>query len=342
MKKLKIDILCNDGSPLGVELRDIHGESGRVGVGGAELALLTLCEAWHNEGHTVRLYNNPRTGTGSPFAQYPIDTFLPKDDRDILIIFRSPNHRSYNANGKKVWWSCDQYTVGSFADFSKTVDAIVTISPFHAEHFKGAYGIEDTVTIDLPVRIPEYPNLPKVKHSMIFCSVPDRGLMQMAQAFPEIKRRVPDASLVVTSDYRLWGVHEPRNERFIRHFLGMDGVRYLGAVTRKELVVEQAKAEVHSYPCTYNELFCIAVAECQAAGAYPVTSTAGALPSTNMGLLVEGSPLNGHWISSFIDAVTHVLENPSLPEMQDEVRESAIKRFNLKEILKKWNKVFYE
>ncbi len=102
---MKIDILCNDGSPLGITTATIYGDSRQVGVGGAELALLTLCEAWHHEGHEVRLYNNPRDRTSSPFQQFAISQFNPDDVRDVLIVFRSPNPRAYHARGLKVCWA---------------------------------------------------------------------------------------------------------------------------------------------------------------------------------------------------------------------------------------------
>jgi glycosyltransferase involved in cell wall biosynthesis len=284
MKKLYIDVLANDGSPLGVTLPDVYGKNGRLGVGGAELALLTMCEAWHVAGHRVRLYNSPTHMGLSPFEQYPVDTFFPNDERDILIVFRSPNHRILHARGMKIWWSTDQFTVGDFQAFQSKVDKIVTISPFHANYFQETYGIVDTNVIDLPVRMEDYDHkIEKVEHRMIFCSVPDRGLDILASAYPEIKKQVQDASLVITSDYRLWGVQEARNEQFIQRFLGMDGVRFLGAVPRMDMVEEQLKAEVMAYPCTYPELFCYAVAECQVAGAYPVTTSMGALITTNMG-----------------------------------------------------------
>ena len=37
---LKIDLLCNDGSPIGVTPLNIYGR----GVGGAELSMMTLME----------------------------------------------------------------------------------------------------------------------------------------------------------------------------------------------------------------------------------------------------------------------------------------------------------
>lgn len=348
MKSLRIDVLTNDGSPLGTSWSDIYGygSSGRVGLGGAELALHTLCEAWDKAGHSVRLYNNPLS-QGSPYPQYPIDTFIPHEERDILIVFRSPNHRVRHAKGKKIWWSCDQYTIGDFAQFSKQVDKIVTISPFHAQHFKDAYGIENTITIDLPVRIEDYgldedAQESKVPGRMIFCSVPDRGLAVLAQAYPRIKQEVPEASLVITSDYRLWGLPDARNEQFIRRFMGMDGVKFLGAISRKSMVHEQKKAQVQAYPCTYDELFCYAVAECQVAGAYPVTPPKGSLSTTNMGLIVHGDANNPHWVKTYADAVIHTLRYEGIESLQAEVQKKAIERFSLDRIMKEWDNVFYE
>lgn len=343
MKKdnLKIDIICNDGSPLGVRLDDVYGENGRIGVGGAELALLTMCEAWWNKGYQVRLYNSPTSHGTSPFLQFPIDTFLPKEDRDILIIFRSPNHRIKNAKGLKIWWSTDQHTVGDFREFAKLVDRIVTISEFHAKHFEVIYGVRDTVTIDLPVRVQDYKNVvEKVPNRLIFCSVPDRGLAVLAQAYPIIQEKIPDVSLTVTSDYRLWGVSYPGNEQFFSRFLGMKGVKFMGAIPRREMVMEQQFAQVQAYPCTYDELFCYSVAECEVAGAYPVTTTIGAVSTTNMGTQVIGNPHDPRWVELFANSVVEKLQDPNLPILQTQVTQKALERFSIDGILLQWDNLF--
>lgn len=341
-KKLRIDLICNDGSPLNTHLGDIFGDNGRVGLGGAELALHTMCEAWHNAGHKIRLYNNPTHTNLSPYKQYPINTFIPQEDRDILIVFRSPNSRIKNAKGKIVWWSCDQYTVGDFGKFSQQVDKIVTISPFHAQHFQTEYGIQNTITIDLPVRLQDYEQkIEKVKNRLIFCSVPDRGLSVLAQTYPLLKIEVPDISLTITSDYRLWGVGHAGNEQYIRRFFGQDGVNFLGAIGRRQLVEEQMKAQIHSYPCLYQELFCYAVAECSVAGALPVTSEVGALATTNMGVRITGNPHSREWEGAFVETIIAILKSPDLEEKQKELQQKAIERFSLKRIMKIWeNEVF--
>src|SRR3990167_4620552 len=192
---MKIDLLCNDGSPLGVSVASIFGNDGRMGVGGAELALLTLCESFHRRGDEIVLYNNPKIPNGSPFEQRRIEEFDPNADRDALIIFRSPNPLSYDAKGLKVWLSCDQMTVGDFRDFSTHVDKIVTISKFHTDYFKSTYEISNSIHIDLPIRTWEYrkPNLyeNKVPYRCIFTSIPDRGLIPLNAAWPLIAREIP-------------------------------------------------------------------------------------------------------------------------------------------------------
>lgn len=176
---MKIDILCGQGSPEGVHVSDIHGQNGRIGVGGAELALLTMCEGWAKAGHEVVLYNNPKRQDGI-FEQRPERDFDKNAPRDIFIAFRQPTQKIMNATGKKIFWSCDQYTIGDFAHFSKFCDTVVTISPFHAKYFKEEYGIVNTVTIDLPVRTWEYSgDVEKVSNRLVFTSVPDRGLWKL-------------------------------------------------------------------------------------------------------------------------------------------------------------------
>lgn len=336
----KVDILCNDGSPLGVTCKDIFGESGRVGVGGAELALLTMAEAWSKE-HEVVLYNNPKRQGESPFEQRKIHDFEAGADRDILIVFRSPNMRIVHAKGLRVWWSCDQYTVGDFANFSRFVNKIVTISPFHTYYFFKRYAIKNAISIDLPVRFQDYENLSvrKVENRIIFTSVPERGLGIVADLFPEIRKMV-DASLVITSDYRLWGAGAG-NGHYVQRFLGSEGVEYLGAVPRRRLVEEQLKAQIHLYPCLYDELFGIAVAESQYAGVLPITTNTGALETTNMGVLVRGFAQDSDVGKVLIEKTIEYLNNPDLENIQKFLAEKARKRFSIETIMKQWNeKVF--
>lgn len=335
----KIDILCRDGSPLGVTEKTMRGEDGRMGVGGAELALLTMCAAWQFYGNDVTLYNDPKEIGASSFRQVPVADFRPEDDRDILIIFRSPNPLVQNAKGKKIWWSCDSFTIDDFRAFRQQVEKVVCISQYHAKYFKDMYGITDGIAIDLPVRTWEYRGpVQKIPKRCIFTSMPERGVMELHAAWPRIHAEVPEASLVITSDRRLWTDWAseqdiaPLRLMYARH----PNVSYRGAVRRQELAQLQMEADVHLYPCVFEEMFCIAVAESQVAGAFPITSNAGALPTTNMGRSLYGNPQDPRWQETFIQNAVEILTDPKLADKQNWLREVSKKRFSIENILNKW------
>lgn len=338
---MKIEILCGGGSPEGVHLSDIYGKNGRVGVGGAELALLTMCEGWAKE-HEVILYNNPKRQDGV-FEQRNVVDFDRVDSHgDVVIFFREPSPRIVQVKSKKVFWSCDQYTAGDYAHFSKLVDKIVTISPHHSTYFQRIYGIENSISIDLPVRTWDYETpVEKAPHRLIFTSVPDRGLEYVAQTFPKIREQVPDASLVVTSDYRLWGAISPTNDRYIQMFMRMGGVEFLGAVSRDRLVQEQLKAQIHYYPCNYEELFCIAAAESMVAGVLPITSKTGALVTTNMGIIIDGGLGDPVTQQRFIQTTVEKLFDPKLSQVQKDLQTKAVERFSIKRIMKQWDELIF-
>ena len=342
---MNLDILCSDGSPLGVSLRSLWGED-QIGVGGSEYALLTLCEEWKKAGHRVRLYNNPRNPRDTPFGQFPVSAFAPNDKRDVLITFRSPNEKSIVSNGLKVWLSTDQYTVGDYAKFAPAMDKIVCISEFHKNYFNTTYGIKNAIVIDLPVRVHDLDGIDveKRSNSLIFTSVPDRGLHILRQAWNKIKREVPDASLVITSDYRLWGLQDPRNERFRQQWIGEKDVAFVGAIKRKQLIEEQLKADLFVFPNVYDELFCVSLAEAQCSGAYPITSRVGALSTTNMGTFVQGDPREPRsgFVKYFSNEIIEILKDKNaLKEKQKNIQREAIKRFHPDNILEQWNeKVF--
>lgn len=337
-----IHVLCNDGSPLGVSEATIHGDGYRVGVGGAELALLTMCRLWHDRGHTVALYNSPWTPGASAFVQLPLNAFRPDEERDLLIVFRSPNARAIPARGRKIWWSCDQFTVGDFAHFASFMDKIVCISPFHAEYFRTTYSIHNTVVIDLPVREWEIPDREKVRNRMIFASVPDRGLHHLWRMYPRLKQYVPDLSLTITSDYRLWGAGELNQNHRIK-WMVQDGVRFLGAVPRTQYLEELAQAEVMLYPCEYEELFCIAVAEAQAAGVVCVSTAKGALSTTNLGHIFYVDPHNPHNDAVLIDRTVQILSNPTELALNALlIQRLARERFAPERVLALWDRHIFQ
>lgn len=339
-KKLVIHILAVEGSPCGVTEQTIYGIDGRPGCGGAELGILTLCRLWHLAGHDVTFYNNP-SGGGSEFKHAFVRDFHPHDDRDILIVFRSPTELVRHAKGKIIFYSNDQFTTGDYASFARHASNIVVISEFHKEYFKSMYGIFNTTVIDIPIRVWEYPdNVEKKKNSCIFTSVPDRGLLALLPIWDKIVAKVPDASLTITSDWSLWNGRDFTEEvrPYRMRYAKKANIHYRSAISREELIKVQSEAQFHLYPGIYEELFCISVAESQVAGAIPITSRVGALETTNrFGYKINGVPTSQEFIDNFSDSVIALMSNGSLPD----IKESARLEFSNEKVLAEWDKLFY-
>ena len=333
---LTIDLYCNDGSPLKITPPDIYTR----GVGGAELSMMTWAEVMAGRGHKVRVFNNPSTpGSYGGVGYLPQTAFNWREDRDCFIAYRSPNRYTRMANAAvKLFWSTDQQTTGDYKrDIFPYVDRTICISPFHVNYHLTRYGVEDEKIgyFDLGVRVEEYQqDIEKVPGRCIFCSVPERGLEVLRLMWPRIKERVPNASLVITSDYTLWGSPNPLNQEHRLNWLHHKDVEFMGKIPRKQLVEEQLKAEVMSYPGNYEELFCISAAECQVAGALPVTSAMGALPTTNYwGVVLSGNILDGLWQEAFINTVANRLgRGYRYGDMQ---RDSRL-RFDWQTICEQW------
>lgn len=339
-----IDAIASDGSQLGVTSKTIWGDEHQIGTGGAEQAVITLCEEWTRQGDIVRFYNDPYEQGASPFEQLPVRAFNPKDNRDILIIYRSPNEKAIDATGLKVWFSTDQVCGRHdlFPGFSSYVDKVVTISPYHAQYFKQVYGIDNTIIIDLPIRVQDYVQpIEKIKRRFIFMSVPDRGLEQLWRIWPVIQENIPNASLTITSDYRLWG-SGARNEKHCVKWLRHNNFRFLGAIPRAELIKEQMQAEMIVYPCIYPELFCIALGEGMVAGAYPITTHIGALATTNMGTIVEWDAKDLRGDKAFVQIVVDTLNDPDFDRKRLDVQHRAIERFSPQIITAQWDKLVFD
>lgn len=333
-----IDVYCNDGSPMGLIPPDIYGK----GVGGAELALMSWAEVMARGGHQIRVYNDPSSPGEYDEVEYlPNKEFEPDHKkRDVFILWRSPNPVVKTVRAEmKIHWSTDQYTIGNFkTDIFPFVDKVVCISPFHVDYHRKHYGVENGKIgyFDLGVRLEDYAGPAKrIPGRCIFCSVPDRGLDILYMLWPQIKEIVPHASLVITSDYRLWGISSPNNHHHRMRWLHQPDVMFLGKIERKQLVREQMAAVCQPYPCNYEELFCISAAECQVSGARPVTSPIGALSTTNKwGAVISGNPIDKAWQNRFVATVVEAIGADEDARRMEQ--EKARQRFDWNRICEQW------
>ena len=152
------------------------------------------------------------------------------------------------------------------------------------------------------------PGRPTSGSILLYCSVPDRGLYYLKDLFPAIRKRVQqcDARDYV-SDFTLWG-RAAAKDAFMR-FFAASGRGRVSSDTSIDAgwSTNSVRARVLAYPCLFEEGFCIAAAECMAAGAVPVTTNAFALTTTvgDAGMLIEGRPRSWFYRRRFVNAVVN-------------------------------------
>ena len=315
------------------------------GLGGGECALHLLTRQLAKMGHRVEIYNNVGDGQKHDGVwHYHHNQFNPQDYHDAFILFRSPGPFLYGHLNTpvKLFWSVDQQTQGNYAtDIFPYVDYSITISPYHTNYHIARYRADPYKIghIDLGVNLGDYKqDIRKVPGRLIYTSVEARGLWYLPALYREIKKIRPEVSLVITGDYTLWGARFTGLEQAPQRFAGLDDVEIMGAVPREELVLEQLKADILALPNPYEELFCLAAAEAQVAGAIPVTTDIGALKTTVMtGYVIPSHPGVPQYQRMFVDLIVGLLsERTELKRLQAEAREKAIERFSYERIAEQW------
>ncbi|MDK2820440.1 MAG: hypothetical protein PWP31_405 [Clostridia bacterium] len=320
------------------------------GLPGSEAAIVQITRELSKR-HEVTVFNKTlREGIFNGVGYRNIGKFDYREKWDVMVVVRGQPPRLDLVPAKlKLYWSIEENSnlVKDWTKLLPFVKKVITISSFHTQELlKNTEVPRDKIyQTRLGINDKEYSTvLPKIKNKLIYCSVPRKGLDNMVQIFPLVKKVIPDARLVITSDYTLWG-RKPQNEKYKKAFMRIPGVSFLGRIERERLIYEQKTSQLHVYPCTFKELFCISAMECQAAGTPSICSEIGAL-STTIRDGVTGRVVkmkNGSVpIAEFAQEIIKLLKNPiEIARMSKSARERALGYFTYDKIVREWEEKFY-
>lgn len=176
------------------------------------------------------------------------------------------------------------------------------------------------------------------KNQAIYSSSPDRGLYQLLQMVPDIRKEVPDFELVVAYGFYNWEeAAKSRNDTVslefiakIKKLLDQPGVNYVGRIDKETLASYQKESKVWLYPTWFAETFCIGAAENGLAkNAVLSTGVAGLLTTVkDSGILLapDGLSRDGEYPKGYVQSFV----------------EQAIKLFNDEEYRKTWADKAYQ
>lgn len=287
------------------------------GVGGTQAAVTMLAEGFTLLGHEVTVVTPTKETKEYRKVLYCNRNTIPYTNFDIILLFRNWSDLVERlTTKKKIFYSTDLKppSVEGLQKAHTWADRTLLMSEYQGHFFKHSLFPESDfqyTPVGLPICSDDYNDfLVERENLILYCSVPDRGLLYLKDIFLRIQKAIPDVRLAVTSDFTLWGSPSAVAE-YSAHFKNKEGIHFYGALPRPQLVALQKKAKVMVFPCNFTEGFCIAAAECMAAGAVPVTTKDFALETTvaDSGILIEGSPESRKYQDIFVGATTQLLSN---------------------------------
>lgn len=291
--KKSIVIFCGNSA------EDIWGPWGLTdgGMGGSEEAVIQMSEELVVLGWAVTVYATPgsRAGVyeGVVWKQYW--EFNPRDTFDVFIAWRMPWWFDLKVKARKNYlWLHD---VMDKSEFTKerlaNIDKVIFVSQYHAELYGGIIPKEKWFVsgngID-PTQFEKYDDkFERDPHRCLYMSSHVRGLEILYEIWPEVIKKVPDATLDV---YYGWKTFDNANkdnpermaykDKMVKWAKKLPGVTDRGRIDHDQIAQETFKSGILAYPCVFPEVYCISLIKSQAGGMYPVTSDYAVMKNFNL------------------------------------------------------------
>jgi len=296
-----------------------------IGCGGSETAVAFTAEEFAKRGHQPIVYAmDDQIWDGVLYRHH--DKFIANSNPcNIFISSRVPDIFYNEIPALQKWlWVHDIYCFNRLSpEVAKEIDVIIALSHWHCDHLKRTYPFlkdaevwdfddqdksyedtwtpnmyfEDAICNHLPVMAiigdatdtKKFKNIKdkKVPHRFIWLSSPDRGLEQVLNLWPFLKKELPDAELKIFYgwnyfDSSLWIPGQRELKERLRELIKQEGVEWCGRVGQYQLAHELAKSQCLLYPPPHDfrETYGIAFLEAQAAGVIVFYRQNGALGET--------------------------------------------------------------
>lgn len=296
-------------------------ESLEKGTGGSEEAVIQLSKQLVKLGWSVTVYNNCiKEGLvdGVSWARY--ERFNPRDMFNIVVSWRNNLFLNYSITAQKKIVDCHDVADPRFypPEDMKDVQMFVK-SKFHRSKFPALDDDRFVIIpngIDLnqfiqPILDMKEKKEDKIKNNLVWTSSYDRGLENLLNIWPDIKKAVPDATLDAYYGFELfdstpWGM-KPSGQQWkakMKEMLNQDGITEHGRVGTAEVATAYLRADVFAYPSEFPEIDMISLTKAIAAGCVPVITDTGCLAERNQGHMIEA----GHW-DEFREALIGIMKN---------------------------------
>lgn len=188
-----------------------------------------------------------------------------------------------------------------------------------------------------------------MRTKLIYQSSYDRGLEHLLRMWPEIKERVPEATLEICYGWNLFAKAYANNpERLawmdeMNDLMTQEGITHHGRISQKELNDLRSKCDIWAYPTHFEEIFCIGAVEAQLSGLIPVVTDYAALKETvGSGIKVVGDIYDPQVKENYITALVDVMTNDERWKDEPKKGKKFAKKYYWENISSEWLKVIDE
>lgn len=356
-KEKKLDVVFFVGDGLETWTPETVKKSG---IGGSELMAIQMSKELAALGHTVRLFSGCGSdGEGIFDGVEYVQTAKFKDlECDILVVSRNAQFldETFNIKSKlKLLWVHDMVIVNYKHALGLKADKILALSQWHKENLMREHNLRsDHIVVTRNGVYPERfknKNIKRDKFKCINSSSPDRSLPVLLEVWPEIKKRVPLATLSLCYGFDNWKKIAPhrgsgevetiaRLEKQIEELKPL-GVTYKGRISQEELSNEMLSAGVWAFPTHFSETSCVGAMESQISSLRIVSSAKAALNETVFaGTLIEGEWTSPEYKAKFVDAVVASMLKDDESD-REAIAKEAEKRFDMYKLAQEWDQMFY-
>ncbi len=317
-----------------------------TGIGGSEEAVIYLSKELVKQGFEVTVYNQcgEMAGTYEGVTYRNYYEINLRDNFNFFISWRLNIFKDLKINAKKsILWLHD-VPMGMKVEDTKHLDKILVLSEFHKtllpegiekeKIFVSANGINLRDFVGSQVRNPK---------RMIYTSSYDRGIEHVLNAWPEIRKEVPDAELYCfygwnTFNEMLKNGHVlPDFKSRMEKLFNQPGVFECGRVGHRQLIKELMKSSIWVYPCHFEEISCISGMKAQSCKCIPLTTDYAALKETvRSGIKIPGRAGDPKVNEQFKNELIALLKDADRQEKLRKEMDGLAEQFSWAGVAKQW------
>ena len=279
---------------------------------------------------------------------------------DNVFVSHLPDQIKLSDHPYKILWAHHAYDQHLFFEFDHNiVNHIVSPSEWNRQMFIRFHKVpEDKITV-IPNGVAEmFSYSDKKTKSMIYTSIPYKGLEVLAKVIPLVHKKHPDTTFKIFSSMSLYG--DDQLDTYIDTYdllKSLPNVEYSRATDREKLVEHYQEAAFFVHPNKWEETFCVSMTEAMRCGAYPIVTNIGALAEVageNNAQIVpiegkhtnKGYEVTNNFINNFAETCCLILDHYDKDksyhkQVSKRISDYVIEKYNWKIISDQWKTLIH-